>query len=270
MKQPKAESPEEKVDKLIGFTKYEKIGIISMLFIIVVSPILFSQFSSYFSFNNTGEIGDTIGGITAPFVNLLAAFLVYKSFSAQIQANAQQREDHNDQIKEIRKEYQFNYLRDLFSLISSEYHANSRDTNKESWVSSLILLIESYNDPQDWIKYNEIGIFIKRMSNDEIIESINDESLHKLETIKRHVNNIKIFANEIKNVQIESGLVEFYTLKIEEIIKDSDIWMLVEEQIQSVISKHNILHEYQRIQIEIIVEITNEIKNMDLAINPHY
>lgn len=38
-------------------------------------------------FRNTGQIGDTIGGITAPFVGLLSAYLVYISFKAQIAAN---------------------------------------------------------------------------------------------------------------------------------------------------------------------------------------
>lgn len=33
------------------------------------------------------EIGDMLGGVTAPFINLIAAMLVYRSFKAQIKAN---------------------------------------------------------------------------------------------------------------------------------------------------------------------------------------
>lgn len=38
-------------------------------------------------FSSTGQIGDTIGGITAPIVNLLGAYLVYVAFRAQVEAN---------------------------------------------------------------------------------------------------------------------------------------------------------------------------------------
>lgn len=38
-------------------------------------------------FRGMGEIGDTIGGITAPFIGIIAAILVYISFRAQIKAN---------------------------------------------------------------------------------------------------------------------------------------------------------------------------------------
>ena len=38
-------------------------------------------------FSNSGQIGDTIGGITAPFFNLIAAVLIYLSFKEQTKAN---------------------------------------------------------------------------------------------------------------------------------------------------------------------------------------
>jgi len=36
-----------------------------------------------FDFSNTGSIGDTIGGITAPIINLIGALLVYITFKEQ-------------------------------------------------------------------------------------------------------------------------------------------------------------------------------------------
>ena len=41
---------------------------------IIIMPYFFTQVNGLFSFENSGEIGDTIGGITSPFFNLLAAF----------------------------------------------------------------------------------------------------------------------------------------------------------------------------------------------------
>ena len=62
------------------------------LLLMIVSPILLTlpTFSSYFDFSKTGQIGDTIGGITAPVVNFLGAVLVYISFKSQQRANEQQ------------------------------------------------------------------------------------------------------------------------------------------------------------------------------------
>jgi hypothetical protein len=57
--------------------------------IVLLSPILLTRhnFCSRLDFTQTGEIGDTIGGITAPIVNLLGAILVYLALKAQIEAN---------------------------------------------------------------------------------------------------------------------------------------------------------------------------------------
>jgi hypothetical protein len=57
--------------------------------LIFLSLFLFTRpaiFESW-NFSDTGQIGDTIGGITAPIINLIGAFLVYNSFKAQIAAN---------------------------------------------------------------------------------------------------------------------------------------------------------------------------------------
>jgi hypothetical protein len=56
---------------------------------IFTTPFLLTRslVSPEYSFADTGQIGDTIGGLTAPFIGLLSAYLVYKSFLAQIQAN---------------------------------------------------------------------------------------------------------------------------------------------------------------------------------------
>ena len=58
------------------------VGIVSILF----APILFTQFG-IISFNNTGQIGDTIGGITAPITGIIGSILVYLALRAQIRAN---------------------------------------------------------------------------------------------------------------------------------------------------------------------------------------
>ena len=56
-------------------------------------PVIFSQFD----LTATGQIGDTIGGISAPLINLIGAYLVYISFKTQLQANKIQIQALNDE-----------------------------------------------------------------------------------------------------------------------------------------------------------------------------
>ncbi len=52
------------------------------------APFLFSQLTWGVEFGEeTGPIGDTIGGITAPFLSLVGSILVFAALRAQIQAN---------------------------------------------------------------------------------------------------------------------------------------------------------------------------------------
>lgn len=78
-------------DKKSLFEKNYKIILGILLLLIIIAPALFSKVSTLIDFNETtAYIGDTIGGITAPFVNLFAAILVFLSFKQQIQANKMQ------------------------------------------------------------------------------------------------------------------------------------------------------------------------------------
>lgn len=67
--------------------KIAVIVIVVAVFFVLVSPFLFTRTTGIIDFSRTGEIGDTIGGITAPIIGLLSAILIYLSFKAQTEAN---------------------------------------------------------------------------------------------------------------------------------------------------------------------------------------
>jgi hypothetical protein len=56
---------------------------------LVVGPALFilPACHQFFDFSTTGQIGDTIGGLTAPIINATGAILVYLAFTEQVKAN---------------------------------------------------------------------------------------------------------------------------------------------------------------------------------------
>lgn len=67
----------------------------------IISPLLFTRnlFLDDFNFTNTGQIGDTIGGITSPIVSLIGAILVFFALQAQIEANNLIQKQFNEQKK---------------------------------------------------------------------------------------------------------------------------------------------------------------------------
>lgn len=99
----------------LRFKKYKiksRVLLLAGIILIFFSPWLFtrSAFWNFLDFSTTGSIGDTIGGITAPFINLLGAVLIYLSFEQQIVANHFQREGLKVQIEEAKKAESFKIL----------------------------------------------------------------------------------------------------------------------------------------------------------------
>lgn len=65
-----------------------------MLFILFSLPYLFTRPNILgIDFSETGNIGDTIGGIMGPFIAIIAAILTFFAFYIQYQANEQQKKD---------------------------------------------------------------------------------------------------------------------------------------------------------------------------------
>ena len=60
--------------------------------LVCMLPLLLTQFSIV-DFTDTGEIGDTIGGIMGPFVAIIASFLTFLAFLMQYQANEVQKSE---------------------------------------------------------------------------------------------------------------------------------------------------------------------------------
>lgn len=78
---------------MIKKSKYQKqfwwsIGIFGGICVVIFGlPTIFTQLPSIVDFTETGEIGDTIGGIMGPFVAIGAAFLTFMAFWVQKEAN---------------------------------------------------------------------------------------------------------------------------------------------------------------------------------------
>lgn len=95
-------------------TKLVLVGV-GVLLVILCLPYLLTR-PGIVDFSNTGQIGDTIGGIISPFVAIIAAVLTFVAFYVQYQANMDQRRD----ISKERAENEYFELIKIYSDLSSE------------------------------------------------------------------------------------------------------------------------------------------------------
>lgn len=92
----------------------KKLGLILFLALVCICmlPYLFTKYR-FLDFTETGQIGDTIGGIMSPFVGILAAVLAFMAFWIQYLANEEQRIAIDENKTEIQKQ-QLRYEIDRF------------------------------------------------------------------------------------------------------------------------------------------------------------
>lgn len=76
-----------------------KIGVSAGFIIALIAPVAFTRPACrhYFDFSNTGEIGDTIGGITAPIIGIISILLLVYTLWEQINFNKKQIETSSDE-----------------------------------------------------------------------------------------------------------------------------------------------------------------------------
>jgi uncharacterized membrane protein len=62
------------------------IGVILLIIFAIFSPLIFTE-EGFVDFTNTGQIGDTIGGIMNPFIGIASIIVMFLAFYMQYEAN---------------------------------------------------------------------------------------------------------------------------------------------------------------------------------------
>lgn len=194
--------------------------LIAYLVFVALSPIIFAKIQGWISFDNSsGVIGDTIGGITAPFINLLAAFLVYMSFQQQLEAN-----------NLLNKENRHNYISNFFNLVRDDIVSNNIKTinsvNIDSWI-------RMYYDKDLFVRANGNPFSTyekeKHLFPDHVIKlKINDYVRTPMFDVMSQISAIVKLIEEIKKSDLEDGVRGFYFHKITKMIEDSKFEKLFE------------------------------------------
>lgn len=96
------------MERLFEFLK-RNIEWILIIFLIatLISPLLFTRSWTGIDFSQTGQIGDTIGGLTAPFLNFVTIILLYLTLREQTQS--------------LRKQKDYDSINQLFNTIKEDF-----------------------------------------------------------------------------------------------------------------------------------------------------
>jgi len=126
-----------------NFKKNEKLLLIGLVVFVIFSfatPFLLTRNGLIcLDFTKSGNIGDTIGGITAPFFSLLGSVLVYFSFRAQMQMNIIQQERMDAQEEEKKYDKQRETMMTLSTVIfkNTDLFVDLYDTYLSSFYESV-------------------------------------------------------------------------------------------------------------------------------------
>jgi len=201
------------------FKKYKwlpwVLGGLYLLFV-AFTPYLFSQKYTGIKFDqSSGVIGDTIGGITAPFINLLAAFLVFISFRAQIKANEQ-----------LNKENKLNYLSNFFKIVESEIKENLKKGDQITSADLLVRRIKGHlNDLKTYPdgRLTNIQGKVRVMSHKEMAEDENEKIKDDLFKLNGQTSSLLSLTEELVKGSIEPGISKFYLHRIQSLINEMEV-----------------------------------------------
>ena len=93
---------------------------IGIVLVLVFPLILTFEKISLISFKDTGDIGDTIGGITSPITSTIGSILVYFALKSQIDANTQIQKQLKKQDEEKALSDKINFINNRINLLKEE------------------------------------------------------------------------------------------------------------------------------------------------------
>jgi hypothetical protein len=181
--------------------------VFGLLFICIASIWLFTRnvIIDDFKLTQTGQIGDTIGGITSPLINIVGSILVYLSFKEQFRANQIQATALKNEISRNRLKSNAEIILNLYNESKEDFNAIEFNNLKGTLaVRDMINSGAIYSD-ENFDYY--LGILYRltaineKVNEDELDESDmnyikNITSLFYLSKIKRNFESLYNFSKE--------------------------------------------------------------------------
>jgi hypothetical protein len=181
----------EQVGKPLGQAKYALFG---GIILIISAPFILTRSTGLVSFLGTGQIGDTIGGITAPIIGLVGAILVYFALKAQVTANLIIQRQVDDEKKTTRKIQLIAYFNDAYKMLNEELNGfkfkSLIDTRREgtgvAGIRIYLQELQNYYSGDLHAEQSDVSIYTTELEHillllEILIQKLNDPDLSKEE-----------------------------------------------------------------------------------------
>lgn len=219
--------------------------------IVAILPLLFTVNTDIdtLNFKNTGQIGDTIGGITAPFIGLLSAYLVYISFRQQYLANkllidARKEDAINQNINTL--------INRIEKAITDFQYANSNYGNKA--------LYRFCSFARDHIQ-STVNLQSNDWRNNPVAYALEFKSMIQI------IKHLKYTINYLTKNQFDKSTLDFYFDYLKTIFKDS---IIDNVQIIDIVSDSKKTEEYNNTLINWVIIAKNDLNAVIKRIDPQW
>jgi len=198
----------EEQNSMIKETHKAKIALAVGILLMLVLPWLLTRKLGLFSFNETGSIGDTIGGITAPISGLLGAYLVFLALKAQVKANDKiQEQIKRQELREERNQTQI-FLDGIINLIKAE-------------IEKFSFVIEEFDpefeQPVNVTYHGEYALihFVETLASYRARREPCVNYSYEYKMVERIFDLFNLFLNKLENSDFEKISIEYNLFKIE-------------------------------------------------------
>lgn len=193
---------------------------------VIISPYLFTL-PGTIDFSQTGDIGSTIGGITAPIVGILSVVLIYLSFFAQFHANQLQFKALIDEKEEKEKEKNIRFIESQLE--------NIRKSWKEFQNKITIPLAQYEKKPELTIKLIQSLFHLNAINYlllliDRIFNTIKEN-----EELQQDLKNRYVFSDILLIINETKGLFESLKIILDEKYKADPKARFTSEMIDRVV-----------------------------------
>ncbi len=194
--------------------------VICTLVAMIVCPVLFTApaLADCLNFTETGQIGDTIGGITAPIVGLCSIFLLYYTLKEQMIFNKSQSKDNKmSQLLGLQSD-----IIQMNERVKFSFKKSSSESLIEAGGVCSLSLLEKVNDYQPYIELHqyrylneELKVFLELCCHYyNYLDSAGEQEIKNAgsEVVQTYFNELECFWEHIisDQISVRVGMVDNY------------------------------------------------------------
>lgn len=202
-KEPRSES-----NNMHSETRYAKLALVIGIILMLGLPWLLTREIGMISFLNTGPIGDTIGGITAPISGLLGAYLVFLALKAQVKANDKiQDQIKSQEAREERNQIQV-FLDGIINLTKAEIENFSFAIEEENYQLDQLTTV-TYRGEYGLIHFVETLVAYRAKKDPCVIDS------NEYKMVERIFDLLDLFIAKLEDSDFEKISIEYNLFRLE-------------------------------------------------------